>query len=116
VDLIGLCGRWGHRYEIVYDAIVDKNYELASYHWRKIKTTIKNGYLKRPARRPSADLMFLQSNVWTAFETALQSNDKKKIKDAFSVARKTCIACHVVEKVPFMNNQKMFHRTETFPE
>ncbi len=65
---------------MVYDAIVNNNYELASYHWRKIKTTI-NGYLKRSARKFSADSMFLQSNVWASLEAALQSNDPKKIKD-----------------------------------
>jgi citrate synthase len=106
----------GHRYEIVYEAIVDKNYELASYHWGKIKTTIKNGYLKRPARKSSADSMFLNSDVWSSLDVALRGSDHKKITAAFSVSRKTCMACHVVEKVPFMNDQKLFRQTSTFSE
>ncbi|MEE9422782.1 MAG: hypothetical protein V3V50_06455 [Gammaproteobacteria bacterium] len=105
----------GHRYEIVHEAIIDKNYELAAYHWKKIKTTIKNGYLKRPARKSSADSMFLNSGVWGSLDEALQGSEHKKIKTAFGVARKTCMACHVVEKVPFMNEQKLFRQTSTFP-
>ena len=106
----------GHRYEIVYEAILDRNYELASYHWKKIKTTIRNGYMKRPARQTSADSMFLDSGVWASLDKALLGSDDKEIKDSFAVARKTCMACHVVEKVPFMNDQKIFRRTEAFSE
>lgn len=106
----------GYRYEIVYEAILDRNYELASYHWKKIKTTIRNGYMKRPARQASADSMFLDSGVWASLSKALQDGDDKKIKDSFAVARKTCMACHVVENVPFMNDQKIFRRTQAFPE
>lgn len=106
----------GHRYEMVYEAILDKNYALASYHWKKIKTTIVNGYMKRPARKPSADSMFLQSGVWGSLDSALQAGDHKKITTAFAVARKTCMACHVVEKVPFMNEQRIFRRTGVFSE
>lgn len=106
----------GYRYERVYEAILDKNYVLASYHWKKIKTTIVNGYMKRPARKSSADSMFLKSDVWSSLDSALQAGDHKKITAAFAVARKTCMGCHVVEKVPFMNDQKIFRRTGVFPE
>ena len=104
----------GHRYEKVYEAIDNKNYELASYHWKKIKKTIINGYLKRPARQKSADSMFLNNGVWQSLDSALSSKSDKKIKAAFHIARQSCMACHLAEKVPYMNNQKIFHDTEAF--
>ena len=48
-------GRAGERYEKLFAALVRGNFELASYHWAKIKLTIENGTMKRPARRANAD-------------------------------------------------------------
>jgi len=106
----------GHRFEAVYDAIIDKNYELATYHWGKIKLTIENGYMKRPARKTNAELIFFQSGIWKSLDTALKEGDNKKIKSAFFDARQRCMGCHIAEKVPFMNEQKIFRHTATFPE
>ena len=106
----------GYRFEIVYDAIIDENYELATYHWGKVKLTIENGYLKRPARKTNADLIIFQSGIWKSLDTALKEGDSKKIKSAFSDARLSCMGCHAAESVPFMNEQKIFRRTGTFPE
>ena len=33
----------GQRYASLHQALKDNNFELASYHWKKIKQTIKNG-------------------------------------------------------------------------
>ncbi len=49
----------GERYEKLYAALLRGNSELASYHWAKIKLTIENGTMKRPARRASADAFLL---------------------------------------------------------
>ncbi len=53
----------GERYENLYAALVRGNSELASYHWAKIKLTIENGTMKRPARMASADAFFL-TGTW----------------------------------------------------
>ncbi|MCH8544939.1 MAG: hypothetical protein LAT61_15355 [Alcanivorax sp.] len=113
----------GHRYDIVYAAIADGNYALADYHWQKIRSAIRNGYTKRPARQANADALFLDG-AWgelaSALETAKESAKENEngngaeVRDAFMVARSACMACHVAEDVPFMNDQKMFRDTDSF--
>lgn len=99
----------GYRYEGMYDALKRDNYKLAVYHWDKIKTTIENGYLKRPARRANADALLFNSGVHAGVKAALESGDKAKAWEAFAKARATCMACHDAEKLPEMNGQAMFH-------
>lgn len=104
----------GQRYESVYQALADKNFELAEYHWEKIKLTIEMGYLKRPKRQANSDAMFLK-NVFEPMQAALKAKDEKKAWDNFGTVRLACMSCHEAEKVTFMNNQPMFRRTEQMP-
>jgi cytochrome c553 len=103
----------GERYDRTYDAIIDGNYDLATYHWKKIKETIELGYFRRPAREANASAVFLKG-PWVSVSEALASKDKVKAKEQFLMARTACIACHVAEKVPFINDQPKFRRTVTF--
>ena len=105
----------GERYDRTYDAITDGNYDLANYHWKKIKETIELGYLRRPARAANAEAIFLKG-PWVAVSNALTAKDKVKAREQFLLARSACIACHVAEKVPFMNDQPRFRRTAKFPK
>lgn len=105
----------GERYDRTYDAIIDGNYDLANYHWKKIKETIELGYLRRPAREANAVAIFLKG-PWVSVSEALASKDKVKAKEQFLTARSACIACHLAEKVPFINDQPKFRRTATFPK
>ncbi len=105
----------GERYNRTYDAIADGNYDLAAYHWKKIKDTIELGYLRRPAREANAVAIFLKG-PWVSVSESLASKDKAKLKEHFLMARSACIACHLAEKVPFMNDQPTFRRTATFPK
>jgi len=104
----------GERYDRTYDAIIDGNLDLASYHWKKIRETIELGYLRRPAREANAVAIFLKG-PWVSVSEALSSKDKAKAKEQFLVARAACMACHVAEKVPFMNDQPKFRKTAAFP-
>ena len=105
----------GERYDRTYDAITDGNYDLANYHWKKIKETIELGTLRRPARAANAEALFLKG-PWGAVSEALTAKDKVKAREQFLLARSACMACHVAEKVPFMNDQPRFRRTTTFPK
>jgi len=102
------------RYERVYEALVDGNLPLAAYHWDKIGEHIRLGYLRRPGRRPNADALFLDGQ-WQAAGKVFQGEDIAAARAAFLEARKACMACHVAERVPFMNDQPLFRRTESFP-
>lgn len=109
----------GHRYDIVHAAIVDENYALADYHWQKIRSAMRNGYTKRPARQANADALFLDGpwgELASALENAKESEKENgaEVRDAFMVARSACMACHVAEDVPFMNDQKLFRDTDGF--
>ncbi len=97
----------GERYEKLYAALVLENFELASYHWAKIKLTIENGTMKRPARRASAEA-FLLSGTWDAVNEALASGDSVTAWRGFERARASCMRCHEAEGVGYMNAQPMF--------
>jgi hypothetical protein len=100
----------GERYERTYDAIADTNYDLAKYHWKKIKEAIELGYLRRPGRKANAESLFLK-DPWISGWEGLDSKEQTKAKEGFLTARSACMACHIAEKVPFMNDQPMFRRT-----
>ena len=74
----------------------------------KIKTTIENGYLKRPARRANAEAVFLNT-AWGDVKAAFESRDKKRAWEGFATARAACMTCHEAEKLPEMNGQAIFH-------
>ncbi len=97
----------GERYESIVDAIKDKNYDLASYHWKKIKTTINNGLMKRPARKQNADAILLNS-TWQQIADDFASKDPKRAAAGLTKAKGACMACHIAEGVGFMNNQPLF--------
>jgi hypothetical protein len=104
----------GDRFVRLHGAIADENWELADYHWDKIKVTINGGLMKRPARTNNAEGMFLDT-VWPAMDKAIKSKDVAAMREQFVVVRQTCMACHVAEKVSFMNNSAIFRDTEKFP-
>lgn len=97
----------GERYQRTYDAIKDKNWELANYQWDKIKLAINTGLMKRPKRTQNAEGMFLDG-VWKQMDDAIKSKDYSRMQEQFMVARQTCMACHIAEKVHFMNDRPLF--------
>jgi hypothetical protein len=97
----------GERYEKFHAALVRENFELASYHWAKIKLTIENGTMKRPARRTSADT-FLLTRTWDSVDEALKSGNLAIAWKGFETARTACMKCHEAEDVRYMNDQPMF--------
>lgn len=97
----------GERYRHAEQAIYDENYELAYYHWDKIKGAIERGAMKRPDRRENAEAMFLNS-AWEVLAEALQKPEEHDVRGAFQQAKGACMACHSAEEVPFMNDQPLF--------
>ncbi|TWX71679.1 hypothetical protein ESZ36_00115 [Colwellia demingiae] len=97
----------GQRYESLYQALQDENYDFAAYQWKKIKKTIDNGLMKRPARRKSADL-FLLNQTWKEVFDNIMSKDKSIAWKGFDKATVACLSCHAAEGVSFVNNQPLF--------
>lgn len=100
----------GERFEKIDQAVQDSNYPLASYHWKKIKKTIENGLMKRPARRSSAEAILL-NKTWGEVLAGFNSQQPAAAKTAFNNAKTACLACHIAERVPFINNQPLFTKS-----
>ena len=97
----------GERYGSIVQAIKDQNFDLAAYHWDKIKVTIENGLMKRPARRQNAEAILL-NNTWAEVKNDFTSRDLTKAKQGLVKAKAACMACHAAENVTFINNQPLF--------
>lgn len=70
--------------------------------------------MKRPNRTPNLEGMFLESGVYQALQDALKSGDPVQMRMQFLAMRQICMACHVAEKVGFMNDSSVFDRTGRF--
>jgi hypothetical protein len=104
----------GYRYEQVYHAIVDENWELGLHHWGKLRDVFNVALMKRPNRTPNAEAMFLDAD-WGRLESALQSGEAEQARRIFLQEREICMACHVAEAMPFLNDSPLFRDTGSFP-
>jgi hypothetical protein len=105
----------GYRYEELYVAIQKKNWEMGIYHWDKLRDRMNTSGMKRPARTQNIEGMFLDSGVWQSMRDALTAKSSERAREEFHVVRHVCLACHVAEKVGFLNDSSVFKRTESFP-
>jgi hypothetical protein len=103
-----------HRYEELYVAIQNSNWEMGVYHWEKLQDRLNTAAMKRPARTQNIEGMFLDNGVWKSMHDALTSRDPGRMRKQFQIVRQTCIACHVAEKVGFLNDSSVFTRTKSF--
>jgi hypothetical protein len=104
----------GYRYQQVYQAIIDENWELGHHHWTKLRDVLNVALMKRPNRTPNAEGIFLDSQ-WERLEEALEAKDASRARELFLTERSTCMACHVAEKLPFLNDTPIFRDTASFP-
>lgn len=104
----------GERYERLHSALERRNYQLAAYHWEKIRTAIENGIVKRPARAANARSLFLDP-VWEDVRVEFNSADPHRAWAAFERAKNACQACHVAENVAYMNDQPLFELSSSNP-
>lgn len=96
----------GERYRSLHDALERENYDLALYHWDKIKTAIESGTQRRPARRANAEALFLSH--WEEVRADIESRDATRAWSGFNRATTACQSCHQAENVEHMNNQPLF--------
>lgn len=89
----------GYRYQELYWAGQDQNWEYATYQLEKIKKTINNGLMRRPARSQSAQT-FLNVAV-PNMQKAIESEDSLTFNKEFNTLTAQCLACHAMEKVPY---------------
>ena len=104
----------GYRYQQVYHAIIDENWELGLHHWGKLRDVLNIALMKRPNRTPNAEEIFLDT-VWQQLDEALKAKDPAIARQAFLNERSSCMNCHNAEKMPFLNDTPIFRDTASFP-
>lgn len=91
----------GYRYDAIKKTLETKNYQLAHYHLEKMKLSIENGYIRRPAREKASQNYFLNT-TFKEFQEALSLRDANSIVAKFSDMKNSCNACHADQKVGFI--------------
>ncbi len=88
----------GYRYQELYWAGTDGNWEYAAYQSEKIRQAIEYGFKRRPKRKASADkfLAALQE-----MDSVVKRRDSVEFIPAFRMITTRCNDCHRDEKVPF---------------
>ena len=93
----------GYRYQELYWAGQDENWEYADYQLEKIRIAIENGLERRPKRAKSAE--FFLNTVLPEMEKSLQRKDTVAFNKGFQNLTISCNSCHAMEKVPFFTVQ-----------
>jgi len=88
----------GYRYQELYWAGKDKNWEYAAYQVEKLRVAVENGLERCPKRAVSAQ-NFLNSAL-PQMDSAVANRDTVKFNQAFSALTSQCMACHALEEVP----------------
>jgi hypothetical protein len=98
----------GYRYQELYWAGVDQNWEYANYQIEKIKVAIESGLERRPKRAASAE--YFLNEALPAMKKTLQNRDSTAFLDGIQLLTTNCNGCHANEKVPFFRVQIPLHR------
>ena len=93
----------GYRYQELYWAGQDENWEYADYQLEKIKIAIENGLQCRPKRANSAE--HFMNYVLPEMQKSIQSKDTIIFNKSFQTLTVNCNSCHAMEQVPFFNVQ-----------
>ncbi len=89
----------GYRYNQLYWAGHDENWEYATYQLEKIRTAVNNGTQRRPKRHESAAML---EPALAAMDEAVGDRDRQRFLKRFDALTRTCNACHQAEDVGFM--------------
>jgi hypothetical protein len=89
----------GYRYQELYWAGQDENWDYAAYQVGKIKVAMENGLERRPNRAASAG-HFL-GTVLPEMQQAIATKDSVVFNQSFRTLTIQCNSCHAMEQVPF---------------
>lgn len=98
----------GYRYQELYWAGQDENWDYAKYQVEKIEKTIKNGLERRPKRTKSAD-HFLNYAL-PEMKKIIQEKDTLSFNRNYQILTQACNSCHAMEKVPHFAVKKPLYR------
>lgn len=93
----------GYRYQELYWAGQDENWEYAEYQIEKIKIAIENALERRPKRAKSAEHFI--NTILPEMKKSVQSNNISLFNKNFQSLTIHCNNCHAMENVSFFNVQ-----------
>lgn len=99
----------GYRYQELYWAGQDENWDYATYQLEKIKIAIENGLERRPNRSSSAE-HFLNFAL-PEMKSAIAYKDTTQFNAGFKTFTINCNSCHAKEQVTFFNVSLPTYRT-----
>jgi len=91
----------GYRYQELYWAGQDENWDYANYQLKKLNKAIKNGLERRPKRAESAQ--YFLSTIIPSLEEVISKENLLEFNESFKTLTVNCNACHAMEKVPFFS-------------
>ena len=97
-----------YRYNEMYFAGQDENWEYAKYHGEKILGALESGFERRPAREESADRFV--NTVMPEMLNVFENEDSEAFEEQFNMVKNECNACHAMEEVEFINVVEPEHR------
>lgn len=100
-DLAITMMRIGYRYNELFFAGQDENWEFAKYQTRHMKRELQNGLIRSPNRAAIA-APFIDMTVANMLK-AIDKADKKGFMQSFDEMTQACNACHVAEKKSFFS-------------
>lgn len=91
----------GYRYQELYWAGVDENWEYAEYHREHIEEAVEQGLVRRPERQPASQQFM--SVALPEMEGIIQQANKGEFLTNFSLFTASCNTCHAIEEMEFMH-------------
>ena len=98
----------GYRYQELYWAGQDQNWDYAQYQIEKIRKTLNNGFERRPKREKSAEVFINQ--VLPQIEKTIHTKDTSLFRSDFIMLTTGCNNCHTIENVPHFTVKIPIHR------
>lgn len=98
-----------YRYEELYWAGQDQNWEYADYQLEHINEAMEKGYERRPERKENS-LEFLGTPT-DIMQQAIDAKDPEQFSQAFRMYNAACKSCHIKEEVSFIQTIIPEHRS-----
>ncbi len=89
-----------YRYQELYWAGQDQNWEYAEYQREHIVEALEQGFVRRPEHEASAQ-QFMEIAL-PEIEEVIKSADQRQFFESFDRLTNTCNTCHQMEDVPFI--------------
>ena len=87
----------GYRYQELYWAGVESNWEYADYQLTKLRLSLANALERRPKRRASAEKLFLP--LLDDMKRAVVGKERARFEENFARLTAACNSCHSAESV-----------------